>query len=384
MERPLATQKTIGLVMIVKNEQRVIKRCLDSVRPLLDYILIIDTGSTDATRECIHDYLKESQISGRVLERPWVNFAHNRSEVLDALRQVETVDYAFTMDADETLILDTELDVAAFKGGLTSDVYDVQIWNGNTIYRRPMLFSNRKPFVYRAVLHEYLEIPPGSSRSIAGGMHVLVSYDGARSTNPNKYRDDADLLSEALRTETDPFLISRYTFYLAQSLRDAGEPQLAYDAYLRRAEQGFWQEEVYVSLLRAAQLSEVLKHPVDQQIAAYLRAYDVVPARAEALHGAAAVCRTHGRYHLGYLLARQGIMLAEPENGLFLDRSVYQYRMLDEFQVNAYWAGHYRESLDAAATILQGGHFPDSERPRLVANADFAMQKLTAPAQGPT
>lgn len=91
----------------------------------------------------------------------------------------------------------------------------------------------------------------------------------------------------------------------------------------------------------------------------------------------------HGRYHLGYLLARQGIMLAEPENGLFLDRSVYQYRMLDEFQVNAYWAGHYRESLDAAATILHGGHFPDNERPRLVANADFAMQKLTAPAQGP-
>ena len=40
---------TISLCMIVKNEERVLKRCLDSVKDLVDEIIIVDTGSTDAT-----------------------------------------------------------------------------------------------------------------------------------------------------------------------------------------------------------------------------------------------------------------------------------------------------------------------------------------------
>ena len=41
---------TISLCMIVKNEERILKRCLDSVRDLVDEIIIVDTGSTDATK----------------------------------------------------------------------------------------------------------------------------------------------------------------------------------------------------------------------------------------------------------------------------------------------------------------------------------------------
>ena len=41
---------TISLCMIVKNEEQVLKRCLDSVRDLVEEIIIVDTGSTDATK----------------------------------------------------------------------------------------------------------------------------------------------------------------------------------------------------------------------------------------------------------------------------------------------------------------------------------------------
>ena len=40
---------TISLCMIVKNEERVLKRCLDSVRDLVDEIIIVDNGSEDET-----------------------------------------------------------------------------------------------------------------------------------------------------------------------------------------------------------------------------------------------------------------------------------------------------------------------------------------------
>ncbi len=41
--------KTIALVMIVKNEERCLKRCLDSVKGIVDKIIIVDTGSQDRT-----------------------------------------------------------------------------------------------------------------------------------------------------------------------------------------------------------------------------------------------------------------------------------------------------------------------------------------------
>ena len=42
---------SISLCMIVKNEEKLLKRCLDSYRPVCDEIVIVDTGSTDRTKE---------------------------------------------------------------------------------------------------------------------------------------------------------------------------------------------------------------------------------------------------------------------------------------------------------------------------------------------
>jgi hypothetical protein len=369
---------SIGLVMIVKDEAHIIERCLASVRPLIDHVVIADTGSSDDTRERIRAFIAREGLGGRVVEHPWRNFAHNRSLALEALRAERAVDYGFTIDADETLVIDPGFDVAGFKGGLAADLYDVEVRNLGIRYFRPALFSNHKPFTYRAVLHEYLEAPPDATRRTASGFHVSVTHDGARSKNPNKYADDAALLERELETETDPFLVSRYTFYLAQSLRDSGQPERAMAAYLKRAEQGNWIEEVYVSLLRAAQLAGQVGRPVDEQVALYLRAYEVVPSRVEALHGAASVCRKSLRYQLAYLYALHGLSIPRPEKGLFLDQTVYDYRMLDEYQIAAYWAGHYAESLDASLTLLRDGVFPESERARILANRDFALKKVTS------
>ena len=47
---------SISLCMIVKNEEQVLARCLDSVAPLMDEIIIVDTGSTDRTKEIAAKY----------------------------------------------------------------------------------------------------------------------------------------------------------------------------------------------------------------------------------------------------------------------------------------------------------------------------------------
>ena len=47
---------SISLCMIVKNEEKLLKRCLDSYRPVCDEIIIVDTGSTDRTKEIAAGY----------------------------------------------------------------------------------------------------------------------------------------------------------------------------------------------------------------------------------------------------------------------------------------------------------------------------------------
>ena len=47
---------TISLCMIVKNEERILARCLDSVKDLVDEIVIVDTRSADATRRIAQTY----------------------------------------------------------------------------------------------------------------------------------------------------------------------------------------------------------------------------------------------------------------------------------------------------------------------------------------
>ena len=380
--RRKADVATIGLCMIVKNESKVICRCLTSVLPLVDYILVVDTGSDDGTQQIIRDFLAEHDIAGAVIEEPWRNFAYNRSFALERLREVERIDYAFMIDADDTVVLDDGFDPRAFKSQMDRDLYDVRVLYADIVYARPQICSNRLPFSYKGVLHEYLEVPPGQlSRADASGFCIKITGGGARSDNPRKFQDDAALLERTLPTETDPFLISRYTFYLAQSYKDCGEKEKALARYLARAEMGFWQEEVFVALYQAARLKEGLRHPEQDVIDAYARASDALPSRAEALHGAARFCRSKGRNEEGFQLAKRGAAIGKPNNGLFVESWIYDYGLLDELAINGYWSGHYQESADACARILDGEAIPAGERKRILANLRFALAKLPPPSE---
>ena len=55
---------TISLCMIVKNEEKVLARCLDSIADLMDEIIIVDTGSSDNTKEIAKKYTDKISISG--------------------------------------------------------------------------------------------------------------------------------------------------------------------------------------------------------------------------------------------------------------------------------------------------------------------------------
>src|SRR5262245_40841050 len=92
---------TVCLSMIVKDEAHVIRRCLDSVRPLIDSWVIVDTGSTDGTQDIIRTHFAD--LPGELFERPWKDFAHNRTEALELARG--RAGYVLVMDADDRVTL---------------------------------------------------------------------------------------------------------------------------------------------------------------------------------------------------------------------------------------------------------------------------------------
>lgn len=370
------TNKKVTLCMIVKNESRVIERCLASVLPIIDHWVIVDTGSTDGTQDKIKKFFDNVGIPGELHERPWKNFGHNRSEALELARATDN-DYCLMIDSDEVLVYDPGFDPEKFKQELNADLYNVFAFYGNTKYHRPQLTSNKLRFYYRGVLHEYVDCQDEiKTRDFARGFTNTPIQDGARSQNPQKYADDAKMFEEALKGEVDPKDFNRYHFYLAQSYRDSQQWEKSLDAYLKRASLGGWQEEVFYSLFQVGRIREILKHSIDDIIASYWQAYQVAPWRAESLWGAARVCRLAGRFDQAYRFSKIAAKIKYPEGALFVAQPVYDWMILDEYAIAAFWTENYKEARIASLKLLQEGKYPPDQKERLEANLKFSTEAL--------
>ena len=252
----------------------------------------------------------------------------------------------------------------------------LQIVDTSITYKRTQMVRAALPWRWRGVLHEFLSCVDARTSGLLECVRLRRNHDGARRRHGGTYIWDAQLLETALATEHDPFMRSRYQFYLAQSYRDCGEKEKALQAYLQRAELGFWIEEVFVSLYAAAKLKESLGHSVEQVIATFQRASEVAPSRAEALHAASRLCRENKKFAEGYEYARRGLAIPLPPDGLFVAPWVYDYGLLDEFAVNAYWTERYQDCLEACHRLLREGKLPQNMHDRVKKNAEFATERL--------
>ncbi|MCJ2056683.1 glycosyltransferase [Methylobacterium sp. J-048] len=354
---------TICLSMIVKDEAHVIRRCLDSVRPIINHWKIVDTGSTDGTQDIVRTAMAD--IPGSLVERPWVDFAFNRNEALRLSRP--HAQYSLIIDADDELIIPPGFAVPKFGDA----GYMLEIIDEHTRYWRTQIVSNKKDWRYRGVLHEFLDCP-GSPDTPILPLAMRRGDDGARHHDKTADARDIAVLEQALAVEKDPFMIARYTFYLAGTYDATGQYQKALEFYLKRADLGYWEEEVYFSLLMAAVNMVRLDGPEDEILTLYDRAIPIRPARAEARHGASRYCRSRKNFSVGFRYAEAGISLTMPGEGISLNPWVYDYGMLEEYSINAYHSGQYSICLSACREILNRSNVPEDIRARTDALAHRA------------
>lgn len=152
---------TISLCMIVKDEEKILGRCLDSVADLVDEIIIVDTGSKDGTKSIAAKYTE------RVYDFEWIddfsaarNFAFSKA----------TKEYIYSADADEVLDQENRRRFLQLKATLLPEIEIVQMKYGNqlqfqTVYNfdeeyRPKLFKRLREFVWEAPIHETIRLLP--------------------------------------------------------------------------------------------------------------------------------------------------------------------------------------------------------------------------------
>lgn len=149
---------TVSLCMIVRNEERHIARCLDSVAELVDEIIVVDTGSADRTVEIVSGYTQ------KVYSYPWEDdFSAARNYSFSKA----SMDYCMWMDADD-ILEETERDkFLQLKQSLPSDT-DMVMMKYNTAfdeagkpsfsYYRERWIRNSAGYKWIGAVHEV--IPP--------------------------------------------------------------------------------------------------------------------------------------------------------------------------------------------------------------------------------
>lgn len=338
MERPTSDtvsevrgQPRIGLAMIVRNESRVIERCLGSVRPLIDTWTIIDTGSTDDTIERVEGAL--AGIPGRAHSRPWVDFATNRNELLELARP--TADYLLLLDADMVVRILQDNPLAT----LTEPVYDIRVEPGLN-YRMPYLISTGVDCAYVGRTHEYLDFL-GAHITPTRLDGISFTHLGDGGTRSEKFERDLILLE--VDAAQDP-ANARTMFYLAQTRENLGDGPGALAAYRSRIELGGWDEEVFWSMYRSANILDTAGDwPAAAQM--HVTAWEFRPHRAEPLFHLARGQRERGAHKTALMWAMRGKEVSYPEEDrLFIERWIYDWGMDLELSASLWWNGSREEA----------------------------------------
>ena len=346
---------TVCLVMIVKNEAAVIRRCLDSVRGLLHHWVICDTGSTDGTQGIIREAL--AGIPGSLHEVAWVNFGHNRTEALRLARG--KADYHLLLDADMTVEVSDE-----FRDRLTEDAYLVR-YEDALDWWVERLVSDRHEWEFVGAAHEYIRSRTAWTRAKLSGVSVTHHADGG--CQVGKLDRDLELLSRALEKDPDN---PRSVFYVAQSWRDLGNFPRAIEWYEKRATMGGWEEEVWYSLYQVAHLQHRLGWAWPLVLSAYLAAYQYRPTRLEPLYQITRFYRENGQYDLACLFGRLSAEAAYPDDILFIERGIYEHGFPLEYALACAGSGRQDEAVGALDRILAAASVPETVK-------DTARQEIT-------
>ena len=329
---------------MVRNESRILERCLKSVESFVDAFCIHDTGSTDNTVEIAKTFLEGRK--GCVTESEWKDFGTNRTLSFQTARDYLKEDgwdlantYGLLLDADMIFHPGTLKDQPLGDVG-----YSIIQCAGHLEYPNCRLVRMDHPWKCIGVTHEYWDgVTKGLSKNICW---IEDHNDGG--CKSDKFERDARLLEAGLAENPKN---ERYMFYLAQTYHSLGRWKDSIAMYKKRFAAGGWDEERWYSLYMIAdgylKLKEPLKFEMYMQKAMLFR-----PGRAEAPYALAKYFRETGDHYKAWYYVLRGRSLPLSTDSLFIEKPVYTGRFDYEATILMYYIGKQEEGLRESMRYL--------------------------------
>jgi glycosyltransferase involved in cell wall biosynthesis len=336
------------LILMVRNESKILRRCLEALVGTVDAFCIHDTGSTDNTRDIAREFLKDHL--GIVTRSEWKNFGTNRTTSFEEARNyVMTLDwdpketYGILLDADMVLVPGT-----LKQETLTEVGYALVQLNGNLEYPNCRLVRMDYEWKCLGVTHEYWDGPTKNlAKTVA---YIQDMNDGG--CKSDKFERDARLLEEGLREDPKN---ARYMFYLAQTYNALGRLKEAIEMYKKRITAGGWFEEIWFSHYMIAKSYLSLGDPIKFE-AWMLRAYKYRSERAESMYMLTKHFREVGDHYKAYGYLQKGKRIPLPSDSLFIEKDVYTEAFEYEETILDFYVGKEREGLRSSMNYLLKGY----------------------------
>jgi len=355
-------KKTICLNMIVKNEAHVITETFDNLFKYIsfDYWVISDTGSTDGTQQVIKDYFKLKNIDGKIYQDEWRDFGHNRTLALQYAKGV--TDYLLIFDADDSIHGDFILpEYSSFN----HDMYNLKIGVGVT-YVRPLLINNQLEWVFYGVLHEYLSCKTRNieGKLLEGKYYIESGRKGSRSSDPDKYKKDAEVLKKAYYVELDKpnkGLSGRYAFYCGQSYKDINMNKESIEWYTIVVDKtDTWAQEKFISCISLGELYN-REHDFENSIKYYMRSITYDHERIDGIALACEILLNKGLHLLCCLLGEKYLGYNKtPMGKLFLFDFCYYNHIEYSCSIAAFYCGQHELGYKCCKTIIMTKHIENT------------------------
>ena len=310
----------IILNLMIKNESKIIERCIGRALEHVDAVSILDTGSTDNTVEVCNTFLTASGKPFKVSVEPFKNFGYNRTvsfqkaqELCKELGWDTNNTYAMSVDAD--MIIKPSPEFKDYK--LTVPGYNVIQQNSVLKYYNNRFMCCSYEWKCVGSTHEYWSGDPTGKIPFEIFNIDDVNDGGCKA---DKFERDVRLLTEDLKTEPNN---GRTHFYLAQSYKDSGKTKEAIQHYKKRIKIGGWFEEVWYSHYQIAKCYEMLNQP-EKFESWMLRAFKFHPHRAEPLYNLTRYFKDKYEHYKAYHYYLKGKDIPYPKDDvLFIEPDIY-------------------------------------------------------------
>jgi glycosyltransferase involved in cell wall biosynthesis len=321
-------------VMMIKNEERIIERCLKAFLPHVDEVYISDTGSTDRTLSKARRILGSSDKRFKINDDVWEDFGSNRTKAVKGAQEWSSCDYLLLIDADIELKVFNE----GWKERLNKDVYLIK-WLGDLEYSNTKLFKRTCECYYVGPTHEYLKFEKPHIRMVNEDIGFFEHYDGGNRSD--KFERDIRLLEKHIKDNPECQVLPRWLFYLGNSHLNLGQWDKAKAVYEKRCAKGGWEEEVYYSKFCLGKCL-IKMGEIEQAKEVLENAHYSRPSRLEAIFALVELLYKEQNWERVWELCCN-VDYQIPNDVLFIHRDVWDWKLKDLVSIACWNLGKKEE-----------------------------------------